>query len=105
MPTVFWFSKLKPDVQPEDYESWARTVDYVQAKKIPSILSYRIYRLNGKYTDEQALSYDYLEIVEVKSIEEYRADIGQHPAAQVIIAEIGNYIDSVGDAWGTLIEA
>jgi len=105
VPTVFWFSTLKPDVRPEDYEHWARTVDYVQAKKIPSILSYRIYRLHGTYTDTATLSYDYLEIVEVTSIEAYRKDISQHPAAQVIIAEIGNYIDSMGDAWGNLIEA
>lgn len=100
MPTVFWFSKLKPDVSPETYETWARAVDYVQAKKIPSIVSYRIFRLKAPYVGDEALTYDYLEIVEVTSIEEYRKDIDQHPAAQIIIAEIGTYIDSVGNAWG-----
>ncbi len=31
-------------------------------------------------------------------------DIAEHPAAQKIVAEIGNYVESTGNAWGTQVD-
>lgn len=103
MPTVFWFSKLQPGMSAATYEAWVREVDYVQARQIPSILSYRVHRINGAYAGG-TVAYDYLEVVEVTDVEAYRQDIAQHPAAQKIVAEIGQYVQSVGSAWGNEIE-
>jgi hypothetical protein len=99
MPTVFWFSRLQPGVKAEEYERWVREVDYVAARAIPSIISYRVHRISGPCVGDGA-PYDYVEVVEITDIEDYRRDIGQHPAAKAITAEIGNYVASMGNAWG-----
>jgi hypothetical protein len=99
MATVFWFSRLRPGVDADAYEEWVRTVDYAAARRIPSILSYRVYRINGPCLGDMT-PYDYVEVVEITDLEDYRRDIETHPAAQQIGAEIGQYIQSAGNAWG-----
>jgi len=99
MPVVFWFSRMRPGVDAAEYERWVREVDYQAARAIPSIVSYRVHRINGPCLGDAAL-YDYVEVVEITTIDDYRRDIQQHPAAQTIAAEIGHYVESVGNAWG-----
>jgi hypothetical protein len=100
MPVVFWFSRLRPGVDAADYERWVRDVDYRAAKDIPSIRSYTVHHIDGPCLGETT-PYDYIEVVEVTDIDAYRRDIREHPAAQTIVAEIGNYVESAGNAWGT----
>ncbi len=99
MPVVFWFSRLRPGVNAADYERWVREVDYRAAKDIPSIRSYRVHHINGPCLGDTT-PYDYVEVVEITDIDDYRRDIQQHPAAQKIAAEIGHYVESAGNAWG-----
>jgi hypothetical protein len=99
MQVVFWFSRLRPGVEAADYERWVREVDYRAAKDIPSIRSYRVHRVSGPCLGETT-PYDYVEVVEITDIDAYRRDIEQHPAAQKIAAEIGDYVESAGNAWG-----
>ena len=100
MPVVFWFSRLQPGIDPADYERWVREVDYVAAKQIASLISYRVHRINGPCVGDTPAPYDYVEIAEVTDIDEYRRDLENHPAVHAIVAEIGNYVQSVGNAWG-----
>lgn len=104
MPTVFWFSRLQPGIDPKDYERWVREVDYQQAKNIPSLISYRVYRAEGPCLGDEAMPYDYIEVAEVTDLDDYRRDIAEHPAAQVIVAEIGRYVQSAGNVWGVRLE-
>jgi hypothetical protein len=104
MPTVFWFSRLQPGVDPAEYERWVRAVDYLAAKDIPSLISYRVFRIEGPCLGETT-PYDYVEVAEITSIEDYRRDIEQHPAAKRIGVEIGNYVQSAGNAWGFPLES
>jgi hypothetical protein len=99
MPTVFWFSRLQPGVHAGEYEQWVRQVDYVAAREIPSILSYRVFHVQGPCLGDAA-PYHYVEVVEITNVEDYRRDIAQHPAAKLIAAEIGRYVESVGNVWG-----
>jgi hypothetical protein len=99
MAVVFWFSRLRSGVDAADYERWVREVDYRAAKDIPSIRSYRVHHINGPCLGETT-PYDYVEVVEITDIDAYRTDIQHHPAAQTIAAEIGQYVESVGNAWG-----
>jgi hypothetical protein len=99
MPVVFWFSRLCPGMDAAEYEQWVRDVDYRLAREIPSICSYRVHRVEGPCLGDSA-PYDYVEVAEITDIDAYRRDIAQHPAAQRIVAEIGRYVDSVGNAWG-----
>jgi hypothetical protein len=99
MPFVFWFSRLRSGVNAAEYEQWVREVDYRAARNIPSITNYRVYHINGPCLGDAA-PYDYVEVVEITDIDAYRQDIEQHPAARVIAEEIGQFVESAGNAWG-----
>ncbi|NIM95335.1 MAG: hypothetical protein GTO18_16695 [Anaerolineales bacterium] len=105
MPKVVWFSKLQPGVEPEVYEDWVRRVDYPGAKNVPSLLSYKVYRIQGPCVESEiSFDYDYVEIAEVTDMDDYLRDLDEHPAALEIIAEIDQYVRSVGSAWGFPVE-
>ena len=100
-PTVIWYSKLQPGVARGVYERWVQEVDYPGAKQVPSLLSYRVYRVQGPCVGPQAgFDYDYVEVARVSDMQDYLRDLETHPAAQEIIAQIGRYVRSVGSAWG-----
>ncbi len=102
LPKVIWFSRLKPDADPEAYERWVEHVDYPGARQVPSIKSYQVFRVEGPVVGKAAkrFDYDYVEVVEVVDLPSYLRDLDEHPAAQAIIAQIGQYIESVDSAWG-----
>lgn len=101
-PQVVWFSRLQTGVDPADYERWVREVDYPGAKQIPSLISYRVYSIKGPCLGDSVdlFDYDYVEIAAITSMNAYLHDLEEHPAAQAIIAQIGQYVQSVGSAWG-----
>jgi len=102
MPTVVWYSRLQPDMDSATYERWVEEVDYPGARQIPSIQSYRVFRVEGPCVGDpnDAFAYDYVELVELTDMQSYLRDLDEHPAARAIIAEIGQYVESVGSAWG-----
>ena len=102
MVKVVWFSRLQPGSDSRAYERWVEQVDYLGAAQIPSILSYQVFRVEGPCIGEQVeeFGYDYVEVAEVTSLAAYLDDLQNHPAAQAIVAEIGQYVRSVGNAWG-----
>ena len=105
MPIAVWYSRLQPGVDPADYESWVERVDYPGAREIPSIQSYRVFRVLGPCVGEAnpAYDHDYVEVVEVEDMQAYLRDLEEHPAAKRIVAEIGDYVKSVGSAWGEAV--
>jgi hypothetical protein len=103
VPTVFFLNRLKPGVKPEDYEQWVREVDYPIAYSIPSILSYRTHRISGPYRQAHA-DYDYIEVVEVTNIDDYRRDLDELPQAKKLRSEIVNYLEFPDNYWGTYVE-
>lgn len=107
MPTVVWFSRLQPGADREAYERWVEQVDYPGAARIPSILSYRVLRVEGPCVGGQAeaLTYDYVEVATVSSLPAYLRDLEEQPAAQEIIGQISGYVQSVGSAWGEPVPA
>jgi hypothetical protein len=101
-PQVVWFSRLQPRVDPADYERWVREVDYPGAQQLPSLVSYRVYPIKGPCLGDSPALFDsdYVEIAIITSMADYLRDLEEHPAAQAIIGEIGQYVQSVGSAWG-----
>lgn len=104
MPFVLWYSHLQPDVTAEAYEEWVRTVDYPGAADIESIVIYRVHRVLGPFEGEALADYDYVEIAEVTDMDDYMRDLDEHPAVVPIATEIGDYVQSVGSAWGVPTE-
>ena len=103
MASVFWFSKLKPGVDPTVYERWVQQTDYRLAQGLAVIEHYRVHRVVGPMEGAGRLPYDYIEVLQVRDLDDYRTAMTQDPAFQRIIAEIGAFVDSVGSAWGTMI--
>lgn len=103
MPTVFLLNRLKPGVDPADYEQWVRDVDYPIANSIPSILSYRTHRISGPYRQAHA-DYDYIEVVEVTNIDDYRRDLDELPQAKELRRQIVDYLELPDNYWGNYVE-
>ena len=103
MPTVFWMSRLKKGVRGADYERWVRDFDYVKAEELSSILSYRAHRISGPFLEDGTKPFDYLEVIDVKDLEVYREQLAQHPAAQAIVKEWGNYVELVHSLYGEFL--
>lgn len=103
MSTVFWMSRLKPGVTAADYEKWVREFDYVKAKALSSILSYRVYHLRDSFLEDGRKPFDYLEVIEVTDLDTYRHQLAEHPAAQAIAEAWGNYVELVHSLSGEFI--
>jgi hypothetical protein len=104
MTTVFWISRLKPGVAAADYEKWLREFDYVKARELSSILSYRAHRVHDHFLPaEGGRPFDYLEVIEITDLDEYRKQLAEHPAAQAIAAEWGNYVELVYSLHGEFL--
>lgn len=94
MPVVFWMTKLKEGIQPEDYERWLKEFDYANAPKIETILSYRAYRAERPFSAGEKL-FDYLEVIEVTNLEEYRRELEENSAAKAIAEQWSGFLDLV----------
>lgn len=103
MPTVFFLTRLRKGVAPADYEKWVREFDYPTAKSIPSIISYRTHRIAGPYREADA-HYDYIEVVEVTNIDDYRRDLEELPQAQELRRQIIEYLEPSDSYWGHRVE-
>lgn len=103
MPSVFWFSKLKAGVDAAAYEAWVRHTDYRLAQGVAVIEHYRVHRVDGPMEGDGRLPYDYIEVLQVRDLDDYRTAMTKDPGFQQIISEIGAFVDSVGSAAGTMI--
>ena len=104
MTTVFWISRLKAGAAAADYEKWVREFDYVRAGELSSIVSYRAHRVYDHFLPAKGgRPFDYLEVIDVTNLEEYRKQLAEHPAAKAIAAEWGNYVELVYSLTGDFI--
>jgi hypothetical protein len=101
---VFFLNKLREGVKPEAYEKWVREVDYPLARSLPAIDSYVVTRLDGLVMEEGGAPYDYLEVVEITSLEEYRAALSGGPEVEEFFEEWSSYVAESVAAYGEVIE-
>lgn len=101
MASVFWFSDLKAGADAAAYERWVQQTDYRLANEVACVKHYRVHRIEGPAEPGGNCPFDYIEVLEVTDIDAYRAALKDHPAIRQIIAEIGQFVEGVGSAWGT----
>lgn len=89
MPTAFFLTKLKSGVNSKDYERWVHQSDYPTAKKMKSIKSYKVHRINGAFDGQK--KYDYIEVLEITDLDNYTKDLGS-PEGKKLLAEWSNYV-------------
>jgi hypothetical protein len=93
MPVKFAISTLKPGVDPKVYEEWVRDRDYGLVKKMPNFISYKVHRIEGPITGIENVGWNYLERIEVRSLEQHQRDLAS-PDGQELLAELyGRYLD------------
>jgi REDY-like protein HapK len=89
MPTAFFLTKLKKGADAKEYEKWVQRVDYPLAKKMKSIRSYKVHRINGAFEGQK--NYDYIEVLEISDLDSYTRDLGS-PEGKQLLGEWSNYI-------------
>lgn len=100
---VYFLNKLRPGVDPSDYEAWIRRDDYPVARACPAILSYDVTRIDGTLDGQGTPSVNYLEVIEVTDIEEYR-EAGKAPEFVKLLEEWATYVDLDEALHGPVIE-
>jgi hypothetical protein len=79
---VFFLNRLREGVDPAEYERFVREVDYPFARRLPTIQSYVVTRLEGLFEGGEA-PYDYLEVVEITELEAYRRSLDPSGSPEV----------------------
>ena len=93
MPVRYVITTLKPGVKREDYERWLREYDYVVARKLPSIVSYRTHRIEGPINGAETAGWNYIERIEIRDVDQYQRDMAS-PAGQELIRQLyDTYLD------------
>jgi hypothetical protein len=101
---VFFLNSLKEGVDPAAYEQWVQEVDYPVARRQPAISSYVVTRLDGHVTEGGELPCQYLEVIEVTSIEEYRASLDGNVELEALLREWAQYVGKSVAVYGEVIE-
>jgi hypothetical protein len=84
---VFFLNTLKDGVDPRDYEEWVRRVDYPIARRQPAIVRYEVTRIEGRLNSDDPSPCQYLEVIDVTSIDEYRASLDGNAELEALLAE------------------
>jgi len=101
---VFFLNKLREGVNPEDYERWVREVDYPLARSLPTIERYLVTRLEGSMTGEGELPCDYLEVVDVTDLDDYRASLSEGPEVEEFFRQWSSFVGESVAVYGEVIE-
>ena len=105
MPLVrFVLTALKPGVKPEEYERYAREVDYAVVARMKTILSYRTHRITEP-VPIQGGPWDYIERIEITDREAYERELAT--VGRELIDELyAKYLDRSKTAtiWSESIE-
>jgi hypothetical protein len=101
---VFFLNTLKEGVDPAEYEEWVRTVDYPVARRQPAISSYVVTRVDGHVVDGGDLPCQYLEVIEVTSIENYRMSLEGNEELEALLREWAAFVDRSVAVYGEVID-
>lgn len=84
----FVINTLKPGVDPAAYERWLREYDYRVAQTLPSIASYRTFRIEEPiHNAPPGAAWRYIERIEIRDVEQYRKDLAS-PAGQELLRQL-----------------
>jgi hypothetical protein len=103
MGVVFFLNKLHSHVTAAAYEDWVRNVDYPTAASIPSIVEYKVARLDGLLEGDGPAPYDYIERLLVTDLGAYRRDL-KDPRLEDFGKQWSSYIANSTAVYGTMIE-
>jgi hypothetical protein len=100
---VFFLNTLKEGVDPQAYEEWVRQVDYPVARRQPAIVRYEVTRIEGRLNGDEPSPCQYLEVIDVTSIDEYRASLDGNAELEALLAEWAEYVAESTIVYGPVL--
>ncbi len=100
---VFFLNTLKEGIDPLAYEDWIRRVDYPVARRQPAIVRYEVARIDGRLNSVDPSPCQYVEVIDVTSIEEYRRSLDGNPELDALLAEWAEYVAESTIVYGPVI--
>jgi hypothetical protein len=85
---------LRPGIEATEYEHWAKTVDLPTVNALPSIENFEVFRITGKLGSADPAPYAYGEIIDIKDMAIFSADIATEKM-QAVAAEFGRLAETV----------
>lgn len=86
MSTLIVLFSLKPGVDRQAYEHWARTTDLPVVRDLPSVKAFDIYRVSGLLRSETPAPYDYAEVIDLRDQDEFLTDVTSDTMRRVAAA-------------------
>jgi hypothetical protein len=84
---------LKPGVDREDYEAWARDTDLPGANALDSVARFTVHRATGLFGSDGKPPYDYIEVIDIHSMDDFVRDVTD-PEFQKVAAAFGEFADN-----------
>ena len=92
MPTIIGLFDLKGGVDPEAYESWARTRYAPVVRDMPSIASWQAFRASGVFGSGAAPPYRYFLFIEANDLEGVGRDLTDE-RMRTLFSELHEFAD------------
>ena len=74
---------LSSDADRAAYENWARTTDLPTVRDLPSVDSFEVQVVSGLFGSDAPAPYEYVEIIDINSLEQFGADVSTETMGQV----------------------
>lgn len=84
---------LKPGIDAVTYEAWARNTDIPGVNALPSVDRFAVHRATGLFGSDAASPYAYIEVIDIKGMDSFLADISD-PSVQAVAAAFGEFADN-----------
>ena len=85
--------KLKTDADRAAYEKWAQTTDLPTVRALPSVEDFQVHKVSGLFGTDDPAPYDYVEIIDIGSMEQFGQDVSTETMAAVA-GEFQGFADS-----------
>ena len=93
MPVRFLISTLKPGVDPAEYETWVRERYYALVRTLSNYVSYKVHRIRPPVQGAENSGWQYIERIEVKSLEQHDKDLASPAGIQLREELYGKFLD------------
>lgn len=93
MTTIVVLFNLKPGVDPERYEAWARSTDLPIVRGRPPVQDFDVRRATGMLSGSSDVPCRYVEILRVASVEALRTNIAATPAMAEVARQFREFAD------------
>lgn len=84
---------LKPGVDVEAYEKWARSTDIPGVRALKSVSDFQVYRATGLLGSDDEPPYSHIEVIDVADMQAFGVDVASE-AVQKVAAQFQQFADN-----------